>query len=436
MNLGERVITFTGVMMSSSSSEWYRVEIGQLGKVVTGNTPSTKRPEFYGDQYPFITPSDLDFGSRTVQTERFLSERGKEKLSSRLLPADAVCFTSIGATIGKMCMTTRQSFTNQQINSVIVDKPQHDPRFVYYLLRHNTEQIKMLAGGAATPIVSKSKFAQAEVVVPHLPTQRKIAAILSAYDDLIENNTRRVAALEEMARLLYREWFVHFRFPGHEQVVMVDSELGPIPERWEVRPIGKMIEILGGGTPSTKKPEYWEGGEITWYTPSDLTSAGTMFIHDSSRKITALGLKKSSAKMFLPYSVMMTSRATVGVVAINTGPACTNQGFITCVPNEKLSAYYLYFWIIENREQIITLASGATFKEINKTTFRELPVVIPDRETQEHFLEIVEPIGRQIENLLARRGNLRYTRDLLLPRLISGEVDVSDMAIDTGGIER
>jgi len=140
--------------------------------------------------------------------------------------------------------------------------------------------------------------------------------------------------------------------------------------------------------------------------------------------------------MFPPYSVMMTSRATVGVVSINTGSACTNQGFITCIPNEMLSAYNLYFWVIENRETIITLASGATFKEINKTTFRELPITIPDEEIQARFLKIAVPISQQIENLLTNNTILRRTRDLLLPRLISGEVDVSELEINTGGLDQ
>ncbi|MBN1579452.1 MAG: restriction endonuclease subunit S, partial [Anaerolineae bacterium] len=262
-----------------------------------------------------------------------------------------------------------------------------------------------------------------------LPTQKRIAAILSAYDDLIENNRRRMTILEEMARLIYREWFVDYRFPGHAGVEMVESELGLVPAGWEVKPIGQAIDTLGGGTPSKKRPEYWESGNITWYVPSDLTSADTMFISDSGRKINELGLKKSSAKMFPAYSVMLTSRATVGVVSINTTPACTNQGFITCVPNERLSAYLLYFWLIENREKIISLASGATFKEINKTTFREIPTVVPDEVTHAKFLEILEPVGGEIHNLITRNTNLRRTRDLLLPRLVSGEVDVSGVEV-------
>lgn len=131
---------------------------------------------------------------------------------------------------------------------------------------------------------------------------------------------------------------------------------------------------------------------------------------------------------------MMTSRATVGVVAINTQEACTNQGFITCLPNEYLSAYHVYFWIIENKEKIIGLASGATFREINKTTFRTIPVVVAQPNIERSFYETIHPICKQIENLQRKNTNLRHTRDLLLPKLISGELDVSELEIAGVGI--
>ena len=120
----------------------------------------------------------------------------------------------------------------------------------------------------------------------------------------------------------------------------MESELGLVPAGWEVRPIGNVVETVGGGTPSTKNSDYWDDSNIVWFSPSDLTAAGTMFVSDSDKKINALGLQKSSAKLFPPYSVMMTSRATIGVTAINTQTACTNQGFITCLPNEALSEWY------------------------------------------------------------------------------------------------
>lgn len=309
----------------------------------------------------------------------------------------------------------------------VKDFKKNNPLFISYFLK--TLNLAHHSVAAAVPGLDRNALHLLPVYLPPLPTQRKIAAILSAYDDLIENNTRRIAILEEMAQSIYREWFVHFRYPGHEKNKMVESEMSMIPEGWEMTIVNEVFQILGGGTPSTKEIEYWDQGDINWYSPSDLTSAGTMFIKESTKKITTRGLRESSASMFPAYSVMMTSRATIGVVSINTLPACTNQGFITCLPNDKISAYQIYYWIVENKEKINNIASGATFKEINRTTFKQLSIILPNIEVSRLFNKTVEPIFKQIENLIAKNINLRHTRDILLPKLVSGEIDVEKLNI-------
>jgi type I restriction enzyme, S subunit len=304
--------------------------------------------------------------------------------------------------------------------------------YIRYILGHHsfTDYVKGIWTGVAVPHISESQIRAFRFVLPPIETQERILQVLTAYDDLIENNTRRIRILEEMAQMLYREWFVHFRFPGHEKVRMVESEMGPIPKGWSIEPISNVAEILGGGTPASGVAEYWEDGEIVWYSPSDLTAAGSMFMFDSSKRITQLGLQKSSARLFPVNSVMMTSRATIGVVAINRTPACTNQGFITCVPTSRISNLQIYFWMLENKEKIISLATGATFKEINKRTFRELPIVVASPAVSSEFVRTVSPLSGQIENLLRRSANLRTTRDLLLPKLISGEVSVENIEVE------
>jgi type I restriction enzyme S subunit len=254
--------------------------------------------------------------------------------------------------------------------------------------------------------------------LPDLPTQRKIAGILSAYDDLIENNLRRIKILEEMAQSLYREWFVHFRFPGHESAKFVDSELGQIPEGWHWKKVGDAFEILGGGTPSTANEEYWADGDIQWYSPRDLTAESTMFIEKSAVQINELGLKKSSAKMFPAYSVMLTSRATIGAIAINTVPSCTNQGFITCLPNAKVPLYFLHQWLKANVETFILHASGSTFKEISKGVFKGLDFLLPVAGLVQRYQQSISPVADQLLTLQRLNQNLRRTRDLLLPKIL------------------
>jgi type I restriction enzyme S subunit len=205
-------------------------------------------------------------------------------------------------------------------------------------------------------------------------------------------------------------------------MVEVDGKVGP--EGWEVKSIGDVIQTIGGGTPSRKNSEYWENGTVTWFTPSDLTASKSLFITNSQSQITEIGLKKSSAKLFPPYSVMMTSRATIGVVSINSETACTNQGFIVCIPNERLSAYQIYFWIKSNLETIQSVASGATYKEINKSVFRAMNILVAPKMINKLFFETIHSFFKQIECLQAKNLILIQTRDLLLPRLIEGEIEV------------
>ena len=308
-----------------------------------------------------------------------------------------------------------------------------DNQYVFWLLQylyHSGFMDKYHTQHTGVSRFQWTTFAHREPIpLPGLSTQHKIASILSAYDDLIENNLRRIKILEEMAQNLYREWFVKFRFPGHRHTRFTDSPLGRIPEGWEVDTVENTFFILGGGTPSKRVSEYWDEGTINWYSPTDLTAAGSMFMERSGNQISELGLNRSSARLFPAFSVMMTSRATLGVISINTTDACTNQGFISCVPNHRFPPNILYYWLKENVEYFISLGTGATFKEITKGVFKTIELVVPAPTIVAQFEGTVWQFALQVLNLQRKNTTLRRTRDLLLPRLISGEVDVSELDI-------
>lgn len=405
-------------------AELLTVRIGDLGRVVTGKTPPSSQPKLFGDLHPFLTPTDIDGFARYIEPARFLSPEGRDHQHRLMLPERAVCVVCIGATIGKVCMTGRPSFTNQQINSVVVNEDEHDPFFVYHLMTTLRDELKSNAGGAATPIINKTAFSEIEVSVPPLPVQRRIAGILSAYDELMENSQRRIRLLEAISRALYRKWFAQFRFPGHENLPRLASPLGDIPQGWEVKTVADSFEISGGGTPSRQEEKYWDGGTIQWFSPSDLTGAGTMFMDDSSDHITELGLDESSARLFPARSVMLTSRATIGAIAINTHEACTNQGFITCLPNERVPLYFLFHWLTENVPTFQRMASGATFKEISRGLFKTIEFLHPPAKLVRRFEDAAAPMAEQALALQRQIQNLRRTRDLLLPRLLSGQVEL------------
>ncbi len=422
--------------------------------IVSGPFGSNIGKRFFVESgIPVIRGNNLTLGDKRFVDEGYVfltEEKAKQFKNCQAIAGDIV-FTAAG-TLGQVGLIPKNAKFPVYIISNKQLRVRPDPRialpgYIYYWFSSKgvRNHIIGLNTGSSVPLITLGKLRSVPINLPPLPTQRKIAAILSDYDDLIENNLRRIKILEEMAQTIYREWFVKFRFsacaealegrPGHEKVKMVDSPLGKIPEGWEVRQIGEVIETLGGGTPSTKESSYWDDGNIDWYSPSDLTASGSMFINGSSKRITQLGLNKSSAKLFPAYSLMMTSRATIGVVAINTEKACTNQGFITCIPNDRLSVFHLYFWTKESRDKIISVASGATFKEISRGEFREFPIVVPPPPIENTFTETVEPMCRLIENLIKKDHNLRQTRDLLLPKLISGELDMSELEIKTSELE-
>jgi type I restriction enzyme, S subunit len=312
--------------------------------------------------------------------------------------------------------TIRLRFTSREVH----------PKFYAYCFRTPLIRQGLTAQGGGTNInnLNQDILNSLEVPFPPLPVQRRIAGILSAYDELMENSQRRIRILETMARALYREWFVYFRFPGHEKVPRVASPLGNIPQGWEVKTVANSFEISGGGTPSRKESEYWDGGIIQWFSPSDLTGAGTMFMDDSSDHITELGLAKSSARLFPARSVMLTSRATIGAIAINAHEACTNQGFITCLPNERVPLYFLYHWLRENVPTFQRMASGATFKEISRGVFKTIEFLQPPAKLVRRFEDAAAPMAEQALTFQRQIQNLRRTRDLLLPRLLSGQVEL------------
>jgi type I restriction enzyme S subunit len=390
---------------------WEKLKLGDLGKIVTGKTPPTKKTELYGEVYPFITPTDIVAGKPYVETDRYLSEEGFVSQKNLLLPAGSVCFTSI-ASIGKMCITTRESFTNQQINSIIVHEDRYDPWFIYYALQHETPRIKNLAGGVASPIINKSVFSDIEIEIPSLPTQREIALALSAYDNLIENNTRRMKILEEMAQAIYREWFVEFRAPGVElrKATAGEQKLtgkDKFPDSWEVKRTSELVKRLKAGTV---------------YTEKDVEVSGSVPVVDQS-KDEFLGYHNNQADHEASTQNAKiifgdhTCRMRLMVEPFSVGP-----NVVPFVSLDQTSPIFLFF-VVKG------LVKTQEYKR-HWTDFMSKLAVKPSIGVANQFAETVAPSFQIMEVLSKKNANLRRTRDLLLPKLISGEVEVEN--VETG----
>jgi len=413
------------------------VTIDDLGQIITGTTPPTSKTELFGNEFPFITPTDIDGVNRTVVTERGLSKQGYNYQPRYLLPPNSVCVVCIGATIGKMCITSEPSFTNQQINSIVVDIDNYDPFFVFYLLRLQSDRIRAVSGGAATPIVNKTVFSDIGVNVPPLPTQHKIASILSAYDDLIENNTHRIKILEEMAQSLYREWFVNFRFPSYEKVRMVDSNLGKIPVGW-LEKLVDHVDYLEG--PGIRNWQYRQEGipflNIRTLISNDIDLTKVNYLDEDEVNTKYLHF------LLRPYDHVVSSSGTLGrlvtVQSIHL-PLMLNTSIIRMRPkSDRAPRWLLKHFLLSDyyQNQINALATGVAQKNYGPAHLKQMWIVVPDEDIARKYEALVEPIEEMILKLVQKNRLLRQIRDLLLPRLISGELDVSDLGIvinDNGG---
>jgi type I restriction enzyme, S subunit len=342
------------------------------------------------------------------------------------------------AIINDIILTTRGSVGNvglmhkrlgldfARINSGMVILRNNDPSINTYYLYHLLKspilknQYKILSTGSAQPQLPIKDLKRVQLLIPPLDVQEKIVSILNALDRKIELNLEINKTLEKSAKALYKHWLIDFG-PFQDRK-FVDSELGMIPEEMEILEIGNAVQILGGGTPKTSVAEYWDKGSINWYSPTDLTSKKSLFITNSRKKITQIGLEKSSARIFPPYSVMMTSRATIGEISINREEASTNQGFITLIPNDTFTLYQLYFWLQSNMETILSISNGSTFKEVSKSNFRKLPIIKADG--IDEFTNICSNMFKHIESNLIENDRLTNIRDYLLLRLLSGKINI------------
>lgn len=294
-------------------------------------------------------------------------------------------------------------------------------KFLYYWFQsyEGRKKFEALAKGTAQKAVPISGIKTLEIELPSLKSQKRIADILSAYDDLIKNNQKQIKLLEEAAQRVYKEWFVDLRFPGHENTEIVDG----VPEGWRVASIADICDTVGGGTPSTKIQSYYEKGDILWVTPTDITRNFSLALLDTEKKITPEGLKNSSAKMLPAETILMTSRASVGFFGMCKYEVCTNQGFISCIPKRENLQMYLLFNLKSRVEEIRQKAGGSTYLEISKTVFRELKIILPKDEVLAEYQKNVHDIFDEIYCRTEMIKSLVDMRNRLLPKLMSGEVE-------------
>ena len=313
-----------------------------------------------------------------------------------------------------------------------LDETKVNPKILKYYTHSKPyyDWVKSFDTGGTRGNINAKTYGDMPIYLPPRHIQDRIVGILGAIDDKIENNRRINTNLELQAQTLYKQWFVDFEFPNEEGKPykssggkMADSELGPIPEGWSVGKLEDMGTIVGGGTPSKAKQEYYTSNGIAWVTPKDLSITHAKFTAKGEVDITDIGYANSSAKMMPRGSILFSSRAPIGYISIAKNDICTNQGFKSVVPNNGCTAF-VYYFLLSNTENIESKATGSTFKEASGALMKSLELVIPSDDILEKFEKIMSPIFEAQEKFEAENKTLVTLRDTLLPKLMNGEIKI------------
>ena len=370
--------------------------------------------------YPLIRTPNVGKGRLILDGVYRVSEDTYQKWTQRAVPKENDLILAREAPAGNVAIIKngQQVCLGQRTVHLRPDAEQVDPAFLCYFLLAPKQQGALLAGetGATSKHVNMKDIRRLPLKnLPMIDVQKKIGQVISAYDDLIENNRRRIQLLEQAARLLYKEWFVHLRFPGHEHVKVKDG----VPERWEKKTAFEVMEVLSGGTPKTTVPAYWDG-EIPFFTPKDAVDYA--YVAETEKTITEDGLKNCNSKLYPKDTVFITARGTVGKINLAQKDMAMNQSCYALIAKDPLNQYFLYFALKEGVEQFRSRAVGAVFDAIIRDTFKLIPFVVPEKKIIEMFVEHVSPVLSQIDILSKQTRKLGEARDLLLPRLMSGEI--------------
>jgi type I restriction enzyme S subunit len=420
------------------------VTIRDLGRVITGRTPPGNDSRYYGEKIPFLTPSDISDGRRVTRTARSLSDYGAQQLARCLVPR-GVGVSCIGWQMGKSIVIDCPTITNQQINSIIVNEEVADRDFVYYaLLGRRSEIFQLGAGGSRTPILNKSDFERFSIELPLIQTQRTVASVLRSLDDKIELNRRMNETLEAMARALFESWFVNLDpvrakaegratgLPPHLDALFPDSfeesDLREVPKGWECGRLSDLCSaIFSGGTPSTMRSEYWNGG-IPWLSSGETRSA---FVIETEKTISHGGVIGSSTRLAQSGSTVIAGAGqghTRGQTSMLMLDTYINQSVVALEANKDVSSdCFLFFDLSRRYEEFRQLSDGHSSRgSLTTKLLAQIPVIVPSRPIVEAFSLAAEPLVKMIGLRLKENRTLTLLRDGLLPKLVSGKIRVRE----------
>ena len=408
--------------------EWKEVTLGDLCEISSSKRIFAK--EYQTNGIPFYRGKEIIEKQKgnTISNELFISRNRFEEIKAKYgVPQQReLLLTSVG-TLGVPYVIKEEEFYFKDGNLTWFRHfNELDVEYLYYwfLSPYGKNEINAKAIGSTQKALTIDSLSKFNIKIPvKLEDQRRIASILSSLDRKIELNNKINADLEEMAQAIFKNWFVDFE--PFKDGKFVDSELGMIPEGWKVGRLDEIADIVGGSTPSKAKPEYYTQKGIAWLTPKDLSNHPAVYTSRGEIDITEEGYNSTSTKLMPKGTILFTSRAPIGYISIAQNDICTNQGFKSLVP-KKAGTCFLYCFLKYVTPVIENKSTGSTFKEASGSLMKSLQVIMPEQKVFEDFETIVSPLFARIESLEKENSRLSTLRDTLLPRLMSGELEVPE----------
>lgn len=398
-------------------SEWRECKLVQItSKIGSGATPTGGGNAYKSEGISLIRSQNvLDFNF-SDDGLAFIDELQADELRNVEVIENDILINITGESVTRCCIVPKKYLparVNQHVSIVRLIPEQADFRFVYYYFHSIKPELHSMAEiGCTRRALTKGMLEQLDILLPPLPEQKAIAGVLSSLDDKIELLHRQNKTLEAMAEALFRQWFVEPCKDG-------------LPEGWSEGKLRDIVTVVSGTTPKTKNPEYWDG-EYHWTSPRDITNLSGLFLFDTERKITQKGLDQIGSGLLPEGSLLMSSRAPVGALAFVEIPVAINQGYAGIICNKGFSREFVYLWLKTNMDFVKSHANGSTFLEISKSTFRELDINIPDRQTSMDFNSLISPIFGKMKTNAIQIRTLEKLRDTLLPKLMNGEVTINE----------
>ena len=429
-------------------TNWKEYKLGEIGHIITGKTPSSKNPEQWGNRMPFVTPTDFDTYNKNISSSiRYLSKEGIIAFQKKVLPVGTVIVTCIGSQMGKVALNKKECVTNQQINS-IVPYSEFNSDYIYYVISSMQDYLRNLAtGGSTMPIINKSNFEDITIKAPDLPTQTAIAEILSSLDDKIELNNKINQELETLAQTLFKQWFIDFEFPNEDGEPykssggeMIDSELGEIPKGWELGVLDDLIDFSNGNAfkssellnePENECYHVFKMGHIKKGGGLNADGTKSYFEKSKAQKLQKFVLRVGDLLMCM--TDMKGNVALLGHTALmnENDKYIVNQRVGLLRPKNDIGIDYPYLYILTNSSAFIdelrSRANSGVQVNLSTSEIKLSKVLLPPKEINISFDKIVKPFYDSIFNSINENRELKTLRDTLLPKLISGELEVSEL---------